>query len=298
MTFSFYNPAVIPFEIKDDEKDKYLVFVNYPKEGRKEVAGFNARTIIQEIYNRYPPGSFDFINIFSDLPWYNKNGKAEHETVQNRIKDAGYSLSTSAYIYGDTGGRLLGINFMNNLEILSNSITYSESEEEAACLIGHTLTHETTHQWAAYIGDNETKGTDMPLTSDDGTGVHYSYGLNIGYDPVGGGRWQDNKDGTFTLLGPEEWCTPPKEGWENLRLGFPRMSDITLYLAGAIKKEEVGPMTWIDFNPADVPDLWEGYTFRPKTVKTITIEDIVKKYGEVRCVKEEVLPRTMYGNEH
>jgi hypothetical protein len=85
------------------------------------------------------------------------------------------------------------------------------------------------------------------------------------------------------------------------------MSDITLYLAGAIKKEEVKPMVWFDvFNPEtnpptlfSFPTLTIGKTIiRPKQTKTIAIEDIVKKYGEVRCVKEEELPRTMYGNEH
>lgn len=155
--------------------------------------------------------------------------------------------------------------------------------------MGHTLAHETTHLWAAEIGDRETEEGDMPLQSPQGG--HWSYGLNIGYDPVGGARWQDNKDETFTMLGPEEWCAKPREGSGSFppRLGFPRMSDLTLYLAGAIKKEEVQPMVWINTLEPGVRstrtlDIGETVV-RPTQTSTITIEDVVKRYGRVECFK-------------
>ena len=220
--------------------------------------------------------------------------------IQNRIKNVDEFPYTGAYGYGDQGGRLLGVNFMHNLDVAYRS--QDSSNEQIACEMGHTLAHEVTHQWSAKVGNNEADPNAlMPMRIWNGLGlIHWSYGLNIGYDPVGGGRWQDNKDGTFTLLGPEEWCAKPKEGSYNANLSFPKMSDITLYLAGAMKKEEVKPMTWLEFKitKENMFDTGVGYTFRPQHTKTITIEDIVKKYGEVGCVKEEVLPRTMYGNEH
>lgn len=270
ITFDLSYP-IIPIEINEANKDK-LLFVNLDGKLYLQLS-----EITKEFY-KSNPDNFDFINIFhnffmEDEPSHTSNA---HATVIANIKNIGKNLRDLSNTYGSK--RLLGVTTS-----ISAKITYSPenlaefSEEQIACMtaVGGVV-HETTHQWSAFIGDTYSSGGNLILQNS--SGGHWFQGLNLNYDPVGGGKWRDNSDGTFTLVEHDEYCAPQDPNAPG-RYGIDKMSDLTLYLASAIDANQVKPILWIDYNGA----LDIGTTIQAES-KYITIEDIIARHGERACL--------------
>lgn len=141
----------------------------------------------------------------------------------------------SASAYG-SAGRLKGL---SHLDAWGRGVTAQNS------------LHEILHQWAAYVSG--------PLIE---SGGHYVAQSSVG-SLVGGFRWLDNGDGTFTrdlTVG---------------RNGAYEASPLDKYLAGWIGPESVPPMR---VSRSDLPAS-ENLIRQEDVVATVTIDDIIAAHG-------------------
>lgn len=262
---------IASIEITDSNRDRLL----HPNKNGP-LGNLKDREITKEFYRNHPD-DFDFISIYTNFHIREGAGVGYfHSTIQNRIKGIGRAIFDNSHEFGNQE-KLLGYNYLGDINhTYSQEMLEEHTEEKINCMNAvHGLVHETTHQWTAYIGDKY--GEDDDLILQNSWGGHWFQGLNIGYDPVGGGRWKDNGDGTFTLLEPNERCAPRNPS--NLLLyGIGKLSDLTLYLIGAIEANQVEPILWIDYDGPLSP----GTTISAES-KYITIQDIVAKEGERIC---------------
>jgi hypothetical protein len=194
------------------------------------------------------PDAFDFLVFFSidkveQLPRTSAvNMHAGlHERVQTNYTGTGLPVMNNATAYG-SAGRLLSVNVLD---------AYSRG------ILSNNLTHELVHQWGAYI--------DLALGLSDGT-VHYKHYSNVG-SLVGGFRWLDNGDTTFTLD-----CD---EG----RNGAAEASPLDKYLMGLLAKSAVPPLHV--YHEQYGPPLFRcAQVIRSdEIVWTVTIDDIEKMHG-------------------
>jgi len=188
------------------------------------------------------PDAFDILMFFSTGHVERLDGNvrnfvlATHFQVKTDFTGAGLGLSDATPAFGSRG-RLLGINV---LDAYGNGIH------------GDIATHEMLHQWGAYI--------DPGLGLSDG--AHYSSLTSVG-SLLGGYRWIDNGDGTFTNA-----CA---EGQGGARHAAP----LDLYLMGLVDGSAVPPLHRdLDrpFPTCQPPDLVDRFA-------TVTIADIQAREG-------------------
>ena len=263
---------VFSIEITELNRERFI-------NSEKNDQGFylNFQEVIKTFYQENPD-DFDFISIFTNFPLDDTGSSSDyHMSVQNKIQGMGQMTFDDSSNFGSSG-KLLGWNYIGNLnQIYSQEALEEFSEEQINCMtaIGG-LVHETAHQWVAYIGSPE--GGESKLILQNKFANHWISGLNIGYDPVGGGRWKNNNDGTFTLLEPEEFCAS-RDSLVKDRYGIAKFSDLSLYLLGAIDSREVEPILWIDYEGPLSP----GETINSES-KYISIKEIIKEEGKRICL--------------
>jgi hypothetical protein len=136
--------------------------------------------------------------------------------------------------------------------------------------VGH-LGHEIGHRWSAYVGakiDGKTVslGTWPHWESGLQTQVAFPYSLPVEASTLGGGVWQDNFDGTYTML---------RGGFFVPAAGY---SYLDLYLMGLISSSEVPDFFLLrNFVPAGKDP--NGHPiFRAERTK-VTIEDVIAAAG-------------------
>lgn len=192
------------------------------------------------------PDAFDFMMFFSTnrvehlvrtTPRNFQRGA--HASAQVDFSGTGqYQFDTSA-TYG-SGGALLGVNV---LDVFGSGILTSNA------------THELLHQWVAF------QAPKLGLT--DGSG-HYLGRTSAG-SLVGGFKWEEEADGTYTLD-----CM---EGSSGAREAAP----LDKYMMGLIEASAVPPLRAYD-EAKPSPLLMCGETIDEITA-TVTIEDIQAQHG-------------------
>lgn len=209
--------------------------------------GGDLRQLTTPIYGVLPD-AFDFFVFFStdkveQLPRTSAANMHAglHEQVQTNHTGTGLSVMNNALAYG-SDGRLLSVNVLD---------AYDRG------LHSNNLTHELVHQWGSYI--------DLALGLSDGT-AHYKHYSNVG-SLVGGFRWLDNGDTTFTLD-----CD---EG----RNGAAAAAPLDKYMMGLIPKSAVPPLHV--YNELSLPPLFrcDQVIRNDEIVWTITLDDIEKMHG-------------------
>lgn len=205
------------------------------------------------------PDDFDFISVFTT---FQTGRNQDHELVNNNVNGIGIAISNSSATYG-TKGRLKGINHMGFIDNYDPNPTIFRSSG---------LLHETGHQWCCYVGDTYiAPGPDLPNLPILDSGIHWHVALMVNdlnsnqRDPMNGGYWIDNRDGTFTRKDVEPQVT--------------KYHPLTLYLMGLVTKDQVPLIKLI--LPKQVPqNNWQWYEPIEATFKYITIGDIIARYGE------------------
>lgn len=238
----------------------------------------NLPEIAKEFY-RHNPDNFEFLSIFTNFdrksPEIRRKRFVFHQPVQRTagIINENLVFYDNSSLYG-SHGKLQGINYLGNVAYFLADKEFSK--HQLYCMAANSLVHETTHNWAAYIGQLFGQSGNKFILQNR-FGAHWFQGLDLNYDPVGGGRWQDNGDGTFTLLPHETFCSPQDFNVPS-RYGIEKMSDLTLYLIGALQIEDVKPVLWIEYDgPLDV-----GTTVHAES-RNISIEDIIAQEGNREC---------------
>lgn len=172
--------------------------------------GGDLRDLTNRIYDLMPD-TFDFLVFLSGekierLP---RTSSANfiagiHSRVKTDYTGTGLAVFDATASFGSSG-RLLSVNVVD---------AFSRG------LVAANLTHELIHQWASF--------TSLTLGLSDGTG-HYNQRTSAG-SLVGGFRWIDHGDGTFTLD-----C---QEG----RNGASRASPLDRYMMGLIDPSMLSPL--------------------------------------------------------
>jgi len=136
--------------------------------------------------------------------------------------------------------------------------------------IGH-LGHEVGHRWAAYVSA-KVKGETTPLGPWPhwGQGLHalvaFPYSLPTEASTMGGGAWQDNLDGTYTLR---------RDGFFVPATGY---SHLDLYLMGLISAAEV-PDFFLLKNLVPVGRDGGGHPVFKADRTKVTIADVIALEG-------------------
>ena len=140
------------------------------------------------------------------------------------------------------------------------------------------VTHELTHRWVAHMQFRNPRSGRIEDLAGDGCRCHWSVWLHMpavhpmwpryanepydGQSINGGSVWQDNGDGTFTMVNNGLWMVTTG------------LSALDLYAMGMIPPEEV-PDTFI-LRPAE--GTWPGGTIRATKVP-VRIEDVIAAMG-------------------
>ncbi len=193
-----------------------------------------------KIYSVFPD-AFDFLVYFSTyrIEWVPANAYDQiagvHQSIQVNYTGTGQAEFNDSALYGSQG-RLLGVNALD---------AYDRGILSGIC------THEILHQWASFMPA-------FPFSD----GEHYVRTSNLD-SLLGGGLWDDNGDGTWTLDCKEQAYGPT------------RLDVFDQYLMGLVATNLVTPLrvyapTSIVYCGGIVSNL----------VSVVTIEDIVNTYGQ------------------
>lgn len=217
--------------------------------------------VVSNFYKNHPNKDiYDFVNIFNTF--IDSTQPHLHYQVRNSVTGIGKNIFDISSAFGNST-KLLGVNYMNS--------TFTTAGQTSPSLIQtnfDVFTHEIEHQWAMYIGDRFTCTTDCSsqwkFRSDDGS--HFSRWANTSFvlngkilgDLSGGGSWADNGNGTYTFS----------------NIAYQGLSPLALYLMGLLPPESVPNFTFVQ------PDIYDtSQTTVSGIMKTITIQDIINKYG-------------------
>jgi hypothetical protein len=210
--------------------------VNFRDDGRltrytpstSTTSPLNLATITRQFYE-YFTDAYDFISILTSFGA--ANGANFHIDARNDVQGIGKSIFNSTATFG-SAGRLMGVNFTP--------------------LQAGALTHEVTHQWAAFL--------DRSLELGDG--AHWG-AVNIpGY--VFGINFRSNDNGTYTIT---------QGVFEAGRLHPP----MELYLMGLIPPEEVPDATVLRGVSANSVQV--GQVVTPTAVRTVSIAEVIALHG-------------------
>jgi len=225
----------------------------------------NTAEVENELINSFYDNNadiFDFIFVFTNFatPSDNTNEIAHFLAVTNKQEGLGKSLLNRAEVYGSTG-KLKGIIVMGNINKYHPE-TVSGLDEVLAVAM-----HEILHQWAASVKFIDDQGqTSKALLRSPDFG-HWSIYAGL-VSPLGGSGWINNADGTFTSGLTQIANT-------NLR----QYSQLDLYLMGLIPKQLLTESIFY-LEPEKEGEV--GNTIKADA-KYVTIDQIIKASGEVRC---------------
>ncbi len=213
---------------------------------------------------------YDFLVVLTDFDFLmpSPGAKAFFHATRNNVEGIGLELFDATHLYSADGSyldRLEGMIDMANLNshVLEPTATGFEETLQA-------LTHETMHRWGAYLSfqqDGEESGALLGLGN-----AHWSFLLDAQGSSLYGNRWQDNGDGTFTSVAPEQSAVENPFG----RI----LSPLDLYLMGLADKEQVPPLALIDSPGIDRNRLPEVGVTIPGYAQVVTMEQIVAAMGE------------------
>ncbi len=229
-----------------------------------------ARKVLAREFYRTHGDDYDFLVIFTnfdfDLP---EAGAAAYFTpVQNQVQGIGLNMFDDSAGYSADGLSLDRLQGTIDMANLSGYVTDPTDPGFETTL--KILAHELSHRWGAYVHfmDEQGQESDALLGIAD---AHWSFLLDSEGSTLYGNNWQDNGDGTFTSI-------PPEQGQDGFNFGR-IFSPLDLYLMGVLAPEEVPPITLLE-SPgvaADLPSV-VGETI-VATARTVTVDQIVAAEG-------------------
>jgi hypothetical protein len=220
------------------------------------------RKAIATEFFRTHKDEYDFLVVFSnfDFPMPDDgHAKAFYLGVKNDTRNIGITEFNYAQAFGSTNEKLQGMIDMGNLGGLATDPMDPKFNETL-----YILSHELMHRWGAHAKFKNTDGSiSTALLGKDQD--HWSFLLDSGGSLLYGNRWQNNGNGTFTSLAPQN----------EMKLYSP----LDLYLMGMIEKSKVPPMLLIDSPGIDPGRLPEAGVTISGTARTVTIDDIIAALG-------------------
>jgi hypothetical protein len=221
------------------------------------------RKAIATEFFRTHKDEYDFLVVFSnfDFPMPDDgHAKAFYLGVKNDTHNIGITEFNYAQAFGSTNEKLQGMVDMGNLRSLATDPMDPKFNETL-----YLLSHELMHRWGAHAKFRTADGNDSAaLLGKDQD--HWSFLLDSGGSLLYGNRWQDNGNGTFTSLAPQN----------EMKIYSP----LDLYLMGMIDKSKVPPMLLIDSPGIDPGRLPEAGVTISGTARTVTIDDIIAAMGQ------------------
>jgi len=214
-------------------------------------------TAVLKKFYQYEDDVYDFVSIYTQFD--TEQTHLSHSSVQNSVENMGRSFGYDYSEQFGSGGRLLGINYMRTINRFFDGLDMQDRTHRA-------LLHETSHQWAAYVGK------DLGILNEEG--IHWFHYLNTDWDPIGGKKFIDsNNDGKYEISGVPEMSESPWTG---------KYSPLTQYLMGLIPPEDVSPVEIFEEHRQD-QSLFDYYTVK----KVIPIEKIIELEGKRIPTSEE-----------
>lgn len=264
-------------ELNDSNRDQFLEY-----EQGNPLPFLNTQEIAKEFYRRNPD-TFDLIVFFNNFETFFGRSPG-HSTVISNIEGIGRELWDQSEFYGSESN-LLGWIYEGDINHIYSEESLREfNENEINCMLASQQLHETVHQWAAYIGNQYRSNGSLPLQTGFERGAgHWFQGFDVGFDPVGGWEWINNGDGSFTTAEPTNYCAP-KDPDVPERFAINEISDLTLYLIGALESHQIDPILWIDYNGVVEPNI----TISAHS-EYISIEDIIAEEGERKCINKATI---------
>ncbi len=226
------------------------------------VNGAPRKAIANEFFRTHKD-EYDFLVVFSNFDFLmpaDGHAKAFYLGVKNDTQNIGIPAFNYAQGFGSTNDRLQGMVDMGNLGGLATDPMDPKFNESL-----YFLSHELMHRWGAHVTFRNADGSDSTAllgTDQD----HWSFLLDSGGSLLYGNRWQDNGNGTFTSLAPQN----------EMKLYSP----LDLYLMGMIDRSKVPPMLLIDSPGIDAAQQPKAGVTISGTAKTVTIDNIIASMGD------------------
>lgn len=219
-------------------------------------------SICKNIYKKMRD-SFDFIFLVCNSDQLSENLAGFHIGVKNEIKGIQNPLFDNSNDYGSQG-KLKGVNVL-----IDKQSIYS----------GGPFLHELCHYWGAI---------DIGQEHGNSTGSYFDFahwGITDIHGQLGGFDYstlETNVDGNPNKYRASSYTSQilnNKKGFTQAGISNQAYAPLELYLMGLIPASEV-PIIHSFQNVRTDNDTWDNGIFYAESQKTITINDIVEKYGE------------------
>lgn len=228
-----------------------------------------ARQAIAREFYRNHGDDYDFLVIFTnfDFRMPSLQARAFFSPAKNDVRGIGLELNDHTWAYSHDGSSLARLQGTIDMASIAGHVLEPADPQFETTLL--TLSHEVLHRWGAYVRFLDAGAPSDALLGFGG--AHWSFLLDAGGSTLYGNNWQDNGDGTFTSLPPEQ----ARDGEVLGRI----FSPLDLYLMGLIDKGRVPPLLLIDSPGLDRNALPAIGVTIPGTAKTVTIDDIIAVEG-------------------
>ncbi len=210
----------------------------------------NYQEIAKKFYGQHAD-VYDFLAFFYDFDVPGDQNQI-NIIVQNTVEGIGLNVFNHAASYGSKD-RLRGIGVLKNMSSVPNDI-----------LVYNALLEEIiAHQWGVYIGSLQGSQGALPIQN-LASPFHWTPCMSFPRKDITqpywhGNLWQDNRDGSWTLVLQDPFTRPYK------------FDPFMLYLMGFLPPERVPNAMVI------VPE--SGYQCIRGTSRQISINDIINVYG-------------------
>ncbi len=250
---------------------------NYFSNFTNGTSNYNPRALVAQKFYETHKDEYDFLVIFTNFDFFmpQAGAKGFYSGIRNDVQGIGVGPGRTEELfdyrpsYGINGKKLQGLIEMANIAGHTSDPLDPKFEETLM-----ELSHEMMHRWGAYI---RYKTDPADLNSPDSEGLlgkdnaHWSYLFETNGSTLYGNHWQDNGDGTFTSISPDNHVVS----------GIGRIfSPLELYLMGMIDKTQVPDMLLIDNPLIDKNQLPKVGDTISGLVSTVSMTQIVAAMGE------------------
>ncbi|MEM1178504.1 MAG: CARDB domain-containing protein, partial [Acidobacteriota bacterium] len=225
---------------------------------RGEPFNSGPRQAVAQAYYGVNPDDVDYLIVFSTFDFDLGDARAFYAAIQNTTEGIGSEIFDQSNFYGSGDGepgRLQGYVDMGRLTSFDLDPRSSGYERLLA-----VMTHEINHRWCCFVTvDHPVLAPDALIGRGD---AHWSNLFSSGASVMYGHEWGDNGDGSYSSQAFRKFYGP-----------------LDLYLAGLLRPEQVGEMTFIE-NPALDPDvLPEEQPEITGTPQLLTVSDVIRSVG-------------------
>lgn len=228
---------------------------NYNRDDQDGSFNLEARAAVADAFYTQHADEFDFLVVFTTFEFDTGPARAFYVTLYNDIQGIGQDPINLRSQFQNSK-KLQG--YIDMAALSRYELDTLQPDYDATL---DTLLHETMHRWGVHAQYRDGAGNSAELLGYQA--AHWSQFVSSDASVMGGGRWRDNGDGSFTAT--------------DVRYGF---NPADLYLAGFLPPEQVPDFFYLRDANGDRNAYWPNVGDQtPGTRVNVSIAQIIQALG-------------------